>query len=72
LRRDYRSGGLVETPLPVTIYDEFDNTVTVGIGDLRGREVEYAMFYADGAVRTQAQVDVPIYDGAIRPGFVPS
>lgn len=70
--RDYRSGTLEERPLLITVYDEFDNTETIGIGDLRGVEREYSMFYADGVQRTAQQVGTPTYDGAVRPGYMPS
>ena len=44
--------------------DDYSNTL--------GREVEFAGYYADGQIRSTAQVEVPIYDGPIRPNFVSS
>jgi fibronectin type 3 domain-containing protein len=72
VRKDYRTGTLVTSPITVRVYDAYGNTAWLEIGDLRGREVEYALYYADGQIRTSAQVDAPIYDGAVRPGYVPT
>jgi fibronectin type 3 domain-containing protein len=72
VRHDYRSGSLVTLPLTVRVHDAYGNSAWLEVGDLRGREVEYALYYADGQLRTSAQVNAPIYDGAVRPGYNPS
>jgi len=44
--------------------DDYANTL--------GREVEFGGYYADGQIRDTAQVEAPIYDGAIRTGHTSS
>ena len=44
--------------------DDYANTL--------GREVEFGGYYAEGQIRNTAQVNIPIYDGDIRPGHIPS
>ena len=69
---DTRSGSLVESPLQIKVYDPQGGYVYLDVGDLRGQEVEYALFYADGQVRTNTQVNSPIYTGSVRGGHTPT
>lgn len=81
---DYRGGG--STPIITPGNIQFTNGFYLGDGyqqrlnsaqlddyaNTLGREVEFAGYYADGQQRTTSQVEVPIYDDDIRPGYMPT